>query len=137
MKSSPIEVLLTGANVPVNRPAVEAGLAILKAGGNFADALIASRETRWAQKRSCHSIGKRSRLAFAAGRKGQFAYLSTYSPMCLKILAPKTSRITASRIRYTAKTTKPCRRTHCRNHSTTASATPNDTIMPIASTIQL
>jgi hypothetical protein len=33
--------LLAAANVKVNRPAVEAGLAVLEAGGDFADGVIA------------------------------------------------------------------------------------------------
>lgn len=36
-----IEALMGAANVVVNRPAVEAGLAVLRAGGDFADGLIA------------------------------------------------------------------------------------------------
>ncbi len=36
-----IDALLNAANVAANRPAVEAGLAILKAGGDFADGVIA------------------------------------------------------------------------------------------------
>jgi predicted nucleic-acid-binding protein len=36
-----ISALLDAANVAVNRPAVEAGLAILTAGGDFADGVIA------------------------------------------------------------------------------------------------
>lgn len=36
-----IRALLAAANVEVNRPAVEAGLAVLEAGGDFADAAIA------------------------------------------------------------------------------------------------
>jgi predicted nucleic-acid-binding protein len=36
-----LEALLDTGNVSVNRPAVEAGLVILKAGGDFADGLIA------------------------------------------------------------------------------------------------
>ena len=36
-----IEALLDAGNVAVDRPAVDAGLAILKAGGDFADGLIA------------------------------------------------------------------------------------------------
>jgi len=36
-----IDALLNVANVAANRPAVEAGLAILKAGGDFADGVIA------------------------------------------------------------------------------------------------
>ena len=39
--SSAIEVLLNAGNVTVNRPAVDAGLAMLNAGGDFADGLIA------------------------------------------------------------------------------------------------
>ena len=39
--SSAIEALLDAGNVIVNRPAVDAGLAILNAGGDFADGLIA------------------------------------------------------------------------------------------------
>lgn len=38
--------LINGANVVVNRPAVEAGLALLNAGGDFADGVIAY-EGRW------------------------------------------------------------------------------------------
>ncbi len=44
--ASAIEALLNVANVAVNRPAVDAGLAILKAGGDFADGLIAY-EGKW------------------------------------------------------------------------------------------
>ena len=36
-----VERLATSANVVVNRPAVEAGLALLRAGGDFADGVIA------------------------------------------------------------------------------------------------
>jgi predicted nucleic-acid-binding protein len=39
--SSAIEALLDAGNVAVNRPAVEAGLAVLNQGGDFADGLIA------------------------------------------------------------------------------------------------
>jgi predicted nucleic-acid-binding protein len=38
---SAIEVLLNAGNVQVNRLAVDAGLAVLKAGGDFADGVIA------------------------------------------------------------------------------------------------
>src|SRR3954471_13731944 len=41
-----IRRLTTAANVAVNRPAVEAGLALLDAGGDFADGIIAH-EGRW------------------------------------------------------------------------------------------
>jgi predicted nucleic-acid-binding protein len=36
-----LEALLNAENVAVNRPAVDAGLSMLKAGGDFADGLIA------------------------------------------------------------------------------------------------
>ncbi len=39
--SAALEALLDAANVAVDRPAADAGLAILKAGGDFADGLIA------------------------------------------------------------------------------------------------
>jgi predicted nucleic-acid-binding protein len=39
--SAAIEALIDSANVSVNRPAVEAGLAVLRAGGDFADGVIA------------------------------------------------------------------------------------------------
>ena len=41
-----IRRLLASANVAVNRPAAEAGLALLEAGGDFADGVIAY-EGRW------------------------------------------------------------------------------------------
>jgi predicted nucleic-acid-binding protein len=41
-----IRRLMNGVNVRVNRPAVEAGLALLDAGGDFADGVIAH-EGRW------------------------------------------------------------------------------------------
>ncbi len=39
--SAALEALLNADNVAANRPAVEAGLSVLKAGGDFADGLIA------------------------------------------------------------------------------------------------
>ena len=39
--SEALEALLDAGNVAVNRPAVDAGLAILRAGGDFADGVIA------------------------------------------------------------------------------------------------
>jgi len=41
-----IRRLINGANVVVNRPAAEAGLSLLEAGGDFADGVIAY-EGRW------------------------------------------------------------------------------------------
>ena len=39
--SAAVEALVAASNVAVDRPAVDAGLALLKAGGDFADGLIA------------------------------------------------------------------------------------------------
>jgi predicted nucleic-acid-binding protein len=39
--ASAIRALLATANVEINRPAVEAGLSVLDAGGDFADGVIA------------------------------------------------------------------------------------------------
>jgi predicted nucleic-acid-binding protein len=39
--SAALEALLNADNVAANRPAVDAGLSVLKAGGDFADGLIA------------------------------------------------------------------------------------------------
>jgi predicted nucleic-acid-binding protein len=44
--ASAIRALLVAANVEMNRPAVEAGLAVLDAGGDFADGVIAY-EGQW------------------------------------------------------------------------------------------
>lgn len=44
--STAIRALLDTGNVAMNRPAVEAGLAVLEAGGDFADGLIAH-EGKW------------------------------------------------------------------------------------------
>ena len=44
--SAAIEALLDVGNVAVNRPAADVGLAVLKAGGDFADGVIAF-EGRW------------------------------------------------------------------------------------------
>jgi predicted nucleic-acid-binding protein len=44
--SAAIKTLISAANVEVNRPAVEAGLALLDAGGDFADGVIAY-EGKW------------------------------------------------------------------------------------------
>lgn|SRR5574337_47913 len=44
--SAAIRALLDAGNVVMNRPAVEAGLALLEAGGDFADGIIAH-EGKW------------------------------------------------------------------------------------------
>ncbi len=54
-----IRELLTAANVEANRPAVEAGLAMLDAGGDFADGVIAH-EGRWLGAETFVSFDKRA-----------------------------------------------------------------------------
>jgi len=44
--SAALEALLDASNVAVHRPAVDAGLAVLNAGGDFADGLIAYEGSR-------------------------------------------------------------------------------------------
>ena len=70
--SSAIHRLMKSANVALNRPAVEAGLAVLNGGGDFADGVIAY-EGEWmgaeefvsfdsAAVSLLHSLGVRARL---------------------------------------------------------------------------
>jgi len=54
-----IEALLNVANVVADRPAAEAGLAMLKAGGDFADGLI-DYEGRWLGGKAFVSFDKRA-----------------------------------------------------------------------------
>jgi predicted nucleic-acid-binding protein len=54
-----IRRLMNGANVVVNRPAAEAGLALLDAGGDFADAAIAY-EGNWLGAESFVSFDKKA-----------------------------------------------------------------------------
>jgi predicted nucleic-acid-binding protein len=54
-----IESLLDAANVVVNRPAADAGLAVLKAGGDFADGAIAW-EGRWLGGETFVSLDKKA-----------------------------------------------------------------------------
>jgi predicted nucleic-acid-binding protein len=54
-----IRRLINGANVVVNRPAVEAGLALLDAGGDFADGLIAY-EGKWLGAETFVSFDKKA-----------------------------------------------------------------------------
>lgn len=70
--SAAIEALLNSSNVAVNRPAVDAGLAILKAGGDFADGLIAY-EGGWLGGETFVSFDKRA-VSLIAGQ-GQRAKL--------------------------------------------------------------
>ena len=62
-----IRSLINGANVAVNRPAAEAGLALLNAGGDFADGVIAY-EGRWLGAETFVSFDKKAvRLIEADG----------------------------------------------------------------------
>ena len=54
-----IRALLAAANVELNRPAVEAGLAVLDAGGDFADGVIAY-EGNWLGGESFVSFDKQA-----------------------------------------------------------------------------
>lgn len=63
-----IRVLLAAANVEVNRPAVESGLLVLDAGGDFADGVIAY-EGNWLGGETFVSFDKKAVALLAA--KGQ------------------------------------------------------------------
>jgi predicted nucleic-acid-binding protein len=66
-----IRALLASANVQVNRPAVEAGLSILEAGGDFADGVIAY-EGNWLGGETFVSFDKQAvALLSAAGQPAQ------------------------------------------------------------------
>lgn len=67
-----IRALLATANVEVNRPAVELGLSVLEAGGNFADGVIAY-EGSWLGGTTFVSFDKKAVELLAA--KGQSARL--------------------------------------------------------------
>jgi predicted nucleic-acid-binding protein len=54
-----IRALMAASNVQANRPAVEAGLAVLDAGGDFADGVIAF-EGRWLGGETFVSFDKRA-----------------------------------------------------------------------------
>jgi predicted nucleic-acid-binding protein len=54
-----VRYLMNGANVAMNRPAVEAGLAMLDAGGDFADGVIAY-EGNWLGADTFVSFDKRA-----------------------------------------------------------------------------
>ena len=67
-----IRALLSAGNVKVNRPAVEAGLAVLGAGGDFADGAIAF-EGHWLGGETFVSFDKQAVTLLAA--QGQSARL--------------------------------------------------------------
>jgi predicted nucleic-acid-binding protein len=70
--ASAIRALLAVANVEVNRPAVEAGLAVLEAGGDFADGVIAY-EGNWLGGETFVSFDKKAVALLLA--QGQSALL--------------------------------------------------------------
>ncbi|HLJ29088.1 MAG TPA: type II toxin-antitoxin system VapC family toxin [Candidatus Angelobacter sp.] len=72
--SAALETLLNASNVAVNRPAAEAGLAVLNQGGDFADGLIAY-EGRWLGGEMFVSFDKRAVSLVA--KQGQQAKLLT------------------------------------------------------------
>ena len=67
-----IRALLAAANLEVNRPAVEAGLAVLEAGGDFADGVIAY-EGNWLGGETFVSFDKKA--VALLGALGQSARL--------------------------------------------------------------
>lgn len=67
-----IRALLSATNVEVNRPAVDAGLAVLEAGGDFADGVIAY-EGSWLGGETFVSFDKRAVAVLTA--QGQAARL--------------------------------------------------------------
>ena len=72
--STALDALLDASNVAVNRPAVDAGLAILNAGGDFADGLIAY-EGNWLGAETFVSFDKRA--VPLINKQGQQAKLLT------------------------------------------------------------
>ena len=70
--ASAIRALLAAANVKMNRPAVEAGLSVLEAGGDFADGVIAY-EGSWLGGETFVSFDKRAVVLLMA--QGQRARL--------------------------------------------------------------
>lgn len=66
-----IRALLATANVEMNRPAVEAGLAVLEAGGDFADGIIAY-EGNWLGGETFVSFDKKAvALLLAEGKSAR------------------------------------------------------------------
>ena len=70
--ASALRALLSAPNVATNRPAVEAGLAVLEAGGDFADGVIAY-EGRWLGGETFISFDKQAVALLTA--QGQSARL--------------------------------------------------------------
>ncbi len=72
--SAALEALLNAGNVAVNRPAADAGLALLKEGGDFADGLIAY-EGNWLGGKTFVSFDKKA--VSLVVKQGQQARLLT------------------------------------------------------------
>ena len=72
--SAALEALLNASNVAVNRPAVDAGLAALNEGGDFADGLIAY-EGNWLGSETFVSFDEKA--VFLIAKQGQQATLLT------------------------------------------------------------
>lgn len=70
--ASAIRALLAAANVEMNRPAIEAGLSVLEAGGDFADGVIAY-EGNWLGGKTFVSFDNRAVALLTA--QGQQARL--------------------------------------------------------------
>ncbi|MDQ0463875.1 putative nucleic-acid-binding protein [Caulobacter ginsengisoli] len=69
--SKALRGLLNGANIETNRPAAEAGLAMLEAGGDFADGVIAF-EGYWLGAETFVSFDRKAvRLIAAQGRSAR------------------------------------------------------------------
>ena len=63
--SAALEALLDASNIAVNRPAADAGLAVFKAGGDFADGVIAH-EGSWLGGETFVSFDKKAVSAVAS-----------------------------------------------------------------------
>ena len=72
--SAALRALLGAANVAVDRPAVDAGLAVFEAGGDFADGLIAH-EGRWLGGEVFASFDRKA-VALIAGQGEQTRLLT-------------------------------------------------------------
>jgi len=72
--STAIQALLAAGNVVMNRPAVEAGLALLDAGGDFADGIMAH-EGKWLGGETFVSFDKKA--VELLSRQGQATQLLT------------------------------------------------------------
>ncbi len=66
-----IRALLAAANVATNRPAVEAGLRVLEAGGDFADGVIAHEGRGLGAEIFCSFDKRAVKLLVAAGEKAE------------------------------------------------------------------